>query len=454
MWYTRIRHIPVLLLVLILCDARGEEATRRELVYAPAPVDNPLKGLVPYVNPPDGLFPHSLEFNYLSLGMLVTGEKTYDWTPLEKLLTEISSHGNHAVVRVYLEFPGHKDSIPKYLLDGGLKVERYATKESPVNETPDYNDAKLRICLKDFIAALGKKYDGDPRIGFITAGLLGYWGEWHTYLRPELWASKEIQTEVLDAYEAAFKRTQVLLRYPAGEKAYDQAPNATRPFGYHDDSFAWGTLDTGKGNWFYMTMMKHSGSSALDKWKTHPIGGEIRPEAWGIVFDEKPELKEIQDFATCVKETHVTWLMDTGMFRKQSVTGERKKRAEEQVRKMGYEFYAPGVKFSVQNKTVSVALEVENRGVAPFYYEWPVEFALLDEKGSVAKTFSSHESITGLLPGDPARVWQEKLDAGDVAAGKYTIGVRVVNPLPNGKALRFANQEQGEVWLKLGSVSF
>lgn len=48
-------------------------------------------------------------------------------------------------------------------------------------ETPDYEDKNLRRSIKSLVAALGKKYDGDPRIGFITAGLLGTWGEWHTY---------------------------------------------------------------------------------------------------------------------------------------------------------------------------------------------------------------------------------------------------------------------------------
>ena len=32
-----------------------------------------------------------------------------------------------------------------------------------------------------FVAALGNRYDGDPRIGYITAGLYGFWGEEHTY---------------------------------------------------------------------------------------------------------------------------------------------------------------------------------------------------------------------------------------------------------------------------------
>ena len=94
------------------------------------------------------------------------------------------------------------------------------------------------------------------------------------------------------------------------------AANADRPFGYHDDSFAWATLDTGrKGDeWFYMAALKAAGPPALDKWKSQPIGGEIRPEAWGKVFDERPGLKQIQDFRQCVEVTHATWLLDSGMF--------------------------------------------------------------------------------------------------------------------------------------------
>ena len=122
-------------------------------------------------------------------------------------------------------------------------------------ETPDYEDRNLRRSLTNFLAALGKRYDGDPQIGFITAGLLGTWGKWHTYPKTELFASEEVQREVMDACEAAFKVTPVLLRYPAGDNDNRVARNADRLFGYHDDSFAWATLDTGKEGdaWFHMT---------------------------------------------------------------------------------------------------------------------------------------------------------------------------------------------------------
>jgi len=322
--------------ILVVQTAAAEHA-RRALEYAPAPVDNPLKGLVPYARDVRDKFPHSLEFNYVPLSALVIGYDRYEWKPLEDLLDGIAGRGHQAVFRVYLEYPGKKNVIPAFLVNDGLKVHKYLntnTQPFPPTEveTPDYADPNLRKVLKQFIAALGKKYDGDPRIGFITAGLLGTWGEWHDYPRDELFASKDVQTEVMDAYEAAFKATPVLLRYPAGEKAHQKAPNARRRLGYHDDSFAWATLDTGrKGDgWFFMALLKAAGPDALDKWKTCPIGGEIRPEAWGKVFDADPGVKEIQDFRKCVEATHATWLMDSGLFGKER-TADRVKRAEEEV---------------------------------------------------------------------------------------------------------------------------
>ena len=307
---------------------------RKELAYRPGPVLNPLKGLVPYASKTNVHFPHSMEFNYLGFGELVHGYDQFDWKPLEKLLDEISGRGHQAVLRIYLEYPAKTDIIPKFLIDDGLKVHKYLnTNTQPLPpakvETPDYEDKNLRRSLRNFIFAFGKKYDGDPRLGFVTAGLLGTWGEWHTYPKGELFASKEVQAEVMDAYSEAFKTTPILLRYPAGEKTWGKAPNAQRPFGYHDDSFAWATLDTGKkaDNWFFVPALKDAGTKAVTKWKTHPIGGEIRPEAWGKVFDAEPGDDQIQDFRKCVDETHASWLMDTGMFQAKA-NAQRLKRAE------------------------------------------------------------------------------------------------------------------------------
>jgi hypothetical protein len=359
--------------LLLLLAAPVIAAERVELKHAAAPVDNPLKGLVPYAADRPGAFPHTMEFETFPLAAVVTGPDEYDWKAVEKVLDAAAGRGHATVLRFYLECPGKRDVIPAFLLKGGLKVHKYLnTNTQPLPpaevETPDYEDKALRKALVSFIAAFGKKYDGDPRVGFVTAGLLGTWGEWHTYPKIELFASKPVQVEVMDAFEAAFKTTPVLLRYPAGDHTFQKAKNADRKFGYHDDMFAWATLVTERkeDDWFFLAAMKAAGPEAEAKWKTHPIGGEISVLAWGDVFDAKPAKKEIQDFGKCVEATHASWVLDTGMFGEKP-SAERVKRAEDGVRRMGYEFHAPGVTVGeVKGGKLDVKLEIENRGVAPF----------------------------------------------------------------------------------------
>lgn len=454
------RSLPCMILVMLAIPLAAAEPVRTSLKYVPSPVDNPLKGLVPYRGDVRARFPHSLEFDYLPFAALVTGYDQYNWKPLEKLLDEVAGRGHQAVFRIYLEYPGKKDGIPDFLVKDGLTVHKYLYTETqplppaPI-ETPDYADKNLRKVLVAFIRALGQKYDGDPRIGFITAGLLGTWGEWHTYPREELMAKKDVQAAVLDAYEAAFAKTPVLLRYPAGANDANQTPNAARKFGYHDDSFAWATLDTGKkaDDWFYLAALKRAGRPAVDKWKTHPIGGEIRPEAWKTVFDAKATNAKVQDFDECVKQTHVTWLMDSGLFEKKA-PAERVRRAEEKVRRMGYDFHVPAVTIGSAGTKLSVTVEVENRGVAPFYVDWPVSFALATD-GKVVREMKGKGKLTGLLPGDPVRTWAESFDLGEAKPGTYRVLVRVANPLPKGHPIRFANETQDRDvvgWLTLGEV--
>jgi hypothetical protein len=444
--------LPLLLLTLA--------ADRRPLDYAPAPADNPLKGLVPYAGQGGSKFPHSLEFDYLPVNAVVVGPGKYDWTAVETLLNAVAGRGHQAVVRFYLEYPAKPTAVPAYLLADGLKVHKYQninTQPLPPAEvtTPDYADPRLRTCLTEFVVALGRRYDGDPRLGFLHAGLLGTWGEWHTYPREELFPKPAVQAELLDAFQTAFHKTPVLLRYPAGPGDAVYADNSRRPFGYHDDSFAWATLPTGRAadDWFYLSLLKKAGPDAEARWKTHPIGGEIRPEAWGQVFDDKPKNKQVQDFVKCVEATHATWLMDSGMFGKTPPAG-RRERAEARVRRLGYEFHAPAVMVGpAAGGVLPVRLELENRGVAPFYADWRPEYGFLSGD-KVVRTVPGSGRLTGLLPGD-RREWADALDVAGLPAGEYRLLVRVPNPVPKGNPVRFANHTQDADrlgWLSLGPV--
>lgn len=416
------------------------------LKYVPAPPENPLKGLVPYAEPPAERFPHSMEFSYLPLSDLMTGPEQFNWQPLEDLLNDIASRRHQTVFRIWMEYPGREEGIPPFLEDAGVKVTQWLnTNTAPFPptkvRTPDYSNPRLRAALKTFIAAMGKKYDGDPRVGYITAGLLGTWGEWHTYPRSELMASKEVQAEVLDAFEQAFRTTPILLRYPAGPGAWAHAANHDRRFGYHDDSFAWATLDTGRDedDWFFMPALQAAGPKALQKWKSSPIGGEIRPELWGQIFDAHPASPQAQDFAECVRKTHVTWLMDTGMFQEQQ-SDQRERNAIRHVQQMGYEFHIlSAATRSLSSGQTSVTISIRNTGVAPFYYPWKVELAKV-QQGQIAERIPVDWKITELLPNDEPRMWSINLTDQRTDRAADGLALRIVNPLPNGLPLRFANE--------------
>jgi hypothetical protein len=412
-----------------------------ELKYAPAPVDNPLKGLVPYVGASGkAQFPHSMEFRYFAWKDLMTGPDQYDWTRLEKTLDEVSGRGNQLVFRVFAEYPKKGVGIPEFLAKDGVKLTRWHSGDPSGGGdvvTPDYRDPRLRSAMQRFIAALGANYDGDPRAGFITAGMLGLWGEWHDYPRVDLWAPNEVQDEVMTAYEKAFKTTKILLRYPAGENSWKKAPNAKRAFGYHDDSFAWATLDTGqkKDDWYFMPAMKAAG--AEDKWKRFPIGGEIRPELWKRSFTDSPHPKG-QDFAECVRQTHVSWLMDSGLFDKRfPVAPGRKELAVQEVARMGYELHVSAMRIEQGELVVTV----ENRGVAPFYHDWPVELRYSAPNIRTKPAFPEWK-LSSVLPGEPVE-WRMRIGV----AKDVTVRMRVANPMKGGKALRFANAGCEEEWV-------
>ena len=426
------------------------------LKYAPAPLDNPLKGLVPYASHGSDPFPHSMEYESLPLAPIQTGLNTFDWQSIDTLLNDVASRGHQVIIRVYLEFPGRPSGVPAFLIRGGLHISHYQIEGTSGDvESPDYSDSTLIEAFKNFIAAFGKRYDGDPRLGFVEAGLLGAWGEWHTWPKPELFASKAVQSTVMDSYAAAFRKTIVLLRHPAGPDDPVYSMNDQSSFGYHDDSFAWTTLADAKEPWHFMNLMETAG--ALDRWQHVPIGGEIRPEAWGAVFDTKPADPHIESITRCIADTHASWLLDSGMFSQQQ-SNDRVVNARRAIQQMGYELFISNVAATTdeQQHHLHADIAITNRGVAPFYYDWPIECALLDDQRSIVVRSPIDASLRDVFPNAKPTEWKADLNLSTLKPGKFKLLIGIPNPLTNGKPLAFANQTQNADlpgWCTLAAIS-
>lgn len=416
-----------------------------ELAYAPAPPDNPLKGFVPYPRS-EATFPHSMEWGYTRLADVMTGPTNFVWAPFDAKLDAVAARGHQFVARFFMEWPGQTSGVPRFLIDAGLLMRRWTnTNTQPwppaVDHTPDYEDPRLRAALTNFIHALGRRYDGDPRLGFVEIGLLGTWGEWHNWPHDEWFASKPVQREVLDAFVAAFRTTRLLARYPAGGTDGRYAANTGYPIGYHDDSFAWATVHTGQPgqSWYFETRLRTAG--VVDRWRTQPIGGEVRPEVWNCLFNEPTCAPAGQEFDRCLAATHASWLSNEGLFRG-PLKDDVRQRALQAARRLGYELHVSRVTLTREGDAVQLAVAVTNTGCAPFYYHWPVELAVLDGNGHITKTWTFGWRLTDILPGEPPVTWRQRVALADLPEGESRFAVRVANPLPHGAPLRFANAAQ------------
>jgi hypothetical protein len=382
-----------------------------------------------------------MEWFYLPLRDVMTAENTFNWDALEKKLADISSRGHQAVFRFYVDYPKKSTGIPQYLLDAGLATYAYTDSSNQTSSTPsvspDYTDRRLIKAFTDFITAFGAKYDGDPRIGFVTAGLYGFWGEWHVHSHPAAgepagWAISQADKDLLlSTYLSSFTKTIVLIRY--ANCTYDDT--LKNSFGYHDDSFFYATIDASKSSYFW-TQMKTANLTGI--WKTKPVGGEVRPELQNAVWDFWPNTTG-EDVSNCISTTHASWMLNSGVF-KTSLSGDPYANALRAHRMFGYQLYVPSATLTPQSDgSLRVSVNIENKGVAPFYYNWTVECALVDASGNILSTKQTDWLLRDVLPGSE-NIKSMQTIFPSVPSGSVYVLMRVANPLSNGNPVAFANE--------------
>ena len=430
------------------------------LAYAPAPPDNPLKGFVPYLRA-DTTFPHSLEWDYTKLSDVMTGPTNFNWAPFDAKLNAAASRGHQFIARFYLEWPGKTTGVPQYLIAAGLTMRTWTnTNTQPfppaVDHTPDYEDPRLRAALTNFIHALGRRYDGDPRLGFVGLGLLGHLGRMAQLARTtngsrrrpcsaRSWTPTRRRSSKTQAGRALSRRyrTTPLCRQPPPAPSAITTIRSPGP-----RCIRASTSDA----WFFETRLRAAG--ALDKWRTQPIGGEVRPEVWPCLFDEPSCAPKGQEFDRCVAVTHASWLCNEGVFRGK-LQGAARERAIAAARRLGYELHVASAETPPASRDgVLPSLTVTNTGVAPFYYDWPVELGVLNSRTQLVATWKPDWKLSGIVPA--RRRWPGGFQARSQPSrpAPYRLLLRAVNPLPNGSPLRFANQTQDRHlpgWLTLGA---
>ncbi|MFD0662761.1 fibronectin type III domain-containing protein [Thermocatellispora tengchongensis] len=496
--------------------------TTHTYAYADAPVGQPLKGFAPYLFPGDNYdnkFPGGLMWSYFALSEVMKHPancSVFDWSVFEKALDEAAVWSRQLAFRFYVEYPGGSGTHPGNgippCLDGKTALR---TNGQWGTVSPDYDDPDVIGAFTGFIDAFADRYDhagpggtADPRIGFMSLGLVGLWGEWHTwpYDRdtadgyPDLMPTDATITTLIHAYDAAFDNIQLEVRYPL-------AGAETPGIGFHDDSWPYRewrngqlksmTLPVSMGGWDDAFTQLLLNRNLENRWTTQSIGGEARPEIQGSLYANWPGGgNQVDDVLAATELTHITWMINQTGASGYSPTDPK---VAAGVRKMGYNLHIPQAQFDASaSGPFRVGVTIQNDGVAPFYYPWTVVLGLKDASGTVVKTWDTDWDLRKVqplrirafpdwnVPGDPTRIdfgrpvnFFADLSTAGVPAGAYSLVLKVRNPLeavtpdvlrsrpPESRLtdwvidrhrppypLSFANAEQStDGWMNLGTLS-
>ena len=404
---------------------------------APGPLDNPLKGYCPYVNAGKIHRPYSMVFQYVSWKKLEPLEGKYAFDAWEK---EEWNHprakDKRLVIRVFADYPGKASGLPDWLRAKGVEERNYQVYGG--GKSPDWNNPEMVLAMERFISAFGKRYNDNPRVAFIQLGLLGFWGEWHTYPHEGWFASEKTQRRIIRAYLKAFPGKQLMARYADGTLA------EFKEIGFHDDMFPEDT-DNGK-EWSFLARMRRGNHT--NTWEKRVIGGEMAPlnaPKWlGRQWNHTLEM---------VRRSHFSWIGPYCPPLEEQNSAEFLKRSDELVRRMGYQFRIEEIRHSARVWTGSpckIFLKGLNEGVAPFYYPWPVQLAWIDADGKILSKTNLNDDIRKWLPG-PFSINTDMPTPSK--AGDYRIGFGIEDPWQGKPTVRLANRLpiSGD-WTVLGQV--
>ena len=309
-------------------------------------------------------------------------EGEFNWSLLDTPAQRWIANGKQIAVCVSSTESWWRNATPKWVQDAGAKGVEFefgkgVTPGGPLWE-PDYLDPVFLQKLENFLAAMAKRYDGNPSVAFITIGSFGMWGEGHTVFSSKLPEDKTLECvkRHIDIYTKHFKRTQLCIsddvagatkpgtNFPATD--YARSKGVT----LRDDSI----LVSQKHPWFHAEM-------AQAFWPTLPV--ILEHEHYGAIqarkkWDGNTLLEAIEAYHASYMSIH-WWpreeLADLGG----SVARIN--------RRLGYRLQLHKISWPADVKLgepFSVETEWANAGVAPCYGGGFWSLTLKDAKGGIA----------------------------------------------------------------------
>ncbi len=385
-----------------------------------------------FANPGQGWmsrrFPSSVAYLRFDWAKLEPAEGRYNWKYVDDAINACKPRGDAVALRV-MTANAHTEgyySSPKWLFDLGCKGFEYLVSgDDPTaggsripRIEPDYTDPIYLAQQADFVAALGKRYDGNPNVEFLDIGSYGIWGEWHS---PHP-APMAVRRRIVDMYLHAFHQTPLVGMVDDAEAlTYTLAHGG----GYRCDGIGspsiqsrW-TPDAHAESSFY----PQSTLAAMNQaWEKAPVIFE-----WYGKYDYlKSKGWSFDAAVNFMLSNHVTLINDN----LGPVPANARPQLQKLARLAGYRFVLREVgheKAVPAGATLNVKMKWANVGVGKLYRPYALQLSLRNAAGQTVATAVTKADPREWLPGEREVAVQVPVPA-SLPNGAYILAVALVDP--------------------------
>ena len=332
---------------------------------------------------------------------------------------------------------GVDNCYPAYL--DGLMASWYSAKK--LCWVPDWNDPQFLERQDSMVAALGREFNNDPRVGYVEIRSYGNWGEWHmsgfeTPPAPATAVTTATVQHMIDTYIKAFPDKQLIMLSDQAV-ALDYALSKTDlkfPIGWRRDSWLNNLFDDWKNSIAY--------TKAMERWKTAPV-----------IIESIAQPRIYYNLAlNQVINYHVSSIGNTNAATWSALTQGAKDTVMNCVKYSGYRYILRNISYPetfVPGQIINLKTEWSNVGVAPIYQDWKVSYRITNQtNGAVVFEIPSAIDLRKLLPtyshstkmDTPVLYTDSVTLPSDFAKGNYNIEVIVSDPTKYLPPLKLAIQ--------------
>jgi hypothetical protein len=320
-----------------------------------------------------------------------------------------------------------------------MRIPAWATQAGV--KAPYYDDETFLKLQEKLIKALAKRYDGNPGVCFVDIGTVGQWGEWHTEGSHGINMPNVKNTHrIIDFYIDNFKKTPLamLIGWDEGLKYA-----VSRGAGWRAD--CWGDMGS---NWNHMgKRYPHALNlpGVADAWKKGPVALET---CWTFNkwFEENWDIDYILGKAL---EWHATEVNNGS----ESIPVEWWNKTVEFEKKRGYRFVLNKISCPINaaaGKFIDLAMEWDNKGVAPIYLAYDVVIRL--SSGDKKFLLNTDADPRKWFPGTTTMTSRLKLPA-KLTTGNYEVDIALVKPGGSDPAIQLAIEgKTPDGWYRVGQL--